>query len=135
MKKIIVLIWMSSIALFCGSIDIEVFGIENQKGSIFIGLFNSKENFPKKDAVYKGMILEINSKVIKYQFADIPNGAYAVSIFQDKNNNGKLDKNFIGIPSEKYGFSNNARGSFSSPSFDEAKFEFVDNISINVEIK
>ena len=43
------------------------------------------------------------------QFNDIPPGTYAIAVFHDENANGKLDKNFLGIPCEGYGASNNVR--------------------------
>ena len=50
-------------------------------------------------------------------------GVYAVKMFQDFNRNGKFDVNWLGLPIEKYGFSNDARPTFSEPSFDATKFE------------
>jgi uncharacterized protein (DUF2141 family) len=50
-------------------------------------------------------------------------GIYAVKMFQDFNRNGKFDVNWLGLPIEKYGFSNDARPTFSEPSFDATKFE------------
>jgi len=57
-------------------------------------------------------------------FESIPPGVYALSAFHDKNNNGKLDTNLLSIPTEDYGASNNARGTFGPPSFDDAKFTY-----------
>ena len=53
---------------------------------------------------------------------DLPNGEWAVAITQDTNNNDKLDKNFLGIPTEPYAFSNNVRPTVSAPGFDQCKF-------------
>lgn len=50
-------------------------------------------------------------------------GTYAVKLFQDFNRNGAFDMNWLGLPLEKYGFSNDARPMFSEPSFDATKFE------------
>ena len=50
-------------------------------------------------------------------------GTYAVKLFQDFNRNGEFDMNWFGLPLEKYGFSNDARPTFSEPSFDATKFE------------
>jgi uncharacterized protein (DUF2141 family) len=58
------------------------------------------------------------------QFSGIAPGTYAVSVFHDENSNGKLDINFIGIPREGVGASNNARGHFEPPGFDPAAFQF-----------
>jgi uncharacterized protein (DUF2141 family) len=56
------------------------------------------------------------------QFNDIPPGVYAVAVFHDENANGKLDKNFLGIPREGYGASNNVRPKMSAPAFKDAAF-------------
>ncbi|WP_022821845.1 DUF2141 domain-containing protein [Hymenobacter norwichensis] len=52
----------------------------------------------------------------------LPNGEWAVAITQDINNNDKLDKNFVGIPTEPYAFSNNVRPTLAAPDFNECKF-------------
>jgi len=57
-------------------------------------------------------------------FKDVPKGVYGISAFHDENNNGKLDTNFIGLPTEDYGASRDARGSFGPPSFSDAKFRY-----------
>ncbi|MGC4093988.1 MAG: DUF2141 domain-containing protein [Polyangiaceae bacterium] len=55
-------------------------------------------------------------------FERVPSGVFGASAFHDENSNGKLDTNFIGLPTEEYCASRNARGSFGPPSFDDAKF-------------
>ena len=74
---------------------------------------------------------EITSKVAPARrwvevvtFDPVPPGVYAVKMFQDVNRNGKFDFNWLGIPSERYGFSNNAAPDWmhlAPPSFDAAK--------------
>ena len=54
---------------------------------------------------------------------DIKPGIYAVKLFQDFNRNGEFDMTWYGLPAEKYGFSNDARPTFSEPAFDATKFE------------
>ena len=56
-----------------------------------------------------------NGQSLIVHFKDLPPGEYAAVAFQDVNGNGILDKNFLGIPKEPYGFSNGARGSASGP--------------------
>lgn len=50
-------------------------------------------------------------------------GRYGVRLFHDLNANGKIETNFIGIPTEPFGFSNNAPAQFGPPAFDEAAFD------------
>ena len=60
-----------------------------------------------------------------FTFEGLESGMYAVSLFHDENDNGKLDANFMGIPREPYAFSNNAKGFFGPPTFQDCQFEVV----------
>ena len=53
-------------------------------------------------------------------FTNLKPGAYAVIVFHDANDSGKLTENWLGVPTEGYGFSNNAEGVMSAPSFKDA---------------
>ena len=66
----------------------------------------------------------MKNNVADVTFWNIPYGEYAIKVYHDANNDDKLNKNFLGMPTEEYGFSNNARGSFGPPSWDDAKFMF-----------
>ncbi len=63
---------------------------------------------------------------------ELPTGRYAVSAFYDQNKNESLDKNAIGIPTEKYGFSNNVKGTFGPPSLEEQLFMIDRNMEITI---
>jgi uncharacterized protein (DUF2141 family) len=58
---------------------------------------------------------------------DLPPGDYAFSVFQDLDDDGKLARNFIGIPKEPAGLSNNLRPKFGPPKFADAKFTIGDD--------
>ena len=65
----------------------------------------------------------------------LPHGEYAVTLFVDFNGNNKLDKNFLGIPKEQYGFSNNVMGKMSPPTFDQAKFVITGATTQNIKLR
>jgi len=135
MKKIALLTLLSSLSLFAHTLTIEVSHIENNRGQILIGLFNQSEGFREVDKTYqKGSLTTINDKSMVYTFKDIPKGIYAISLFHDENSNNKLDTNFIGMPKEGYGFSNNIRHIFRPTTFDEAKFGLNGNLNMTVEL-
>ncbi len=58
-----------------------------------------------------------------------------MTVFQDLNANGKMDKNWLGIPKEPYGFSNNPKMSFGPPSFKDSLFKVFEGQKITVQIK
>ena len=73
-----------------------------------------------------------NDKAI-WVFKEMPFGEYAVKCYQDENENSTLDTNFVGIPTEPYGFSNNARGTLGPAAYADAKFT-LDSPTKTVEI-
>ena len=68
-------------------------------------------------------------------FVDLPATAYAVSIVYDWDSDGELDKNFIGIPTEAFGFSNNATAFFGPPDWDAAHFALQGDLTIEIELE
>ena len=134
MKTIILGALVSISSLMANDIDIEIINISNKNGDIKVGLYNKAEGFSKIDKVYKEAIIKISSKTIKYKFTNIPNGTYAIAIFHDEKQNGKIDKNILGMPQEGYGFSNNIRPSFRSANFEESQFELKKSKILSIKM-
>ena len=137
---IIVVICINGIAqdstktkILTGNLTLNITGFENDEGSVKIALSNSKDDYTTKGQAFQGAIETISNKNVQHIFEELPFGTYAIKIFHDENDNGELDTNFLGIPSEDYGFSNNAKGSFGPASWEDAKFIF-DKDSMAVEI-
>lgn len=102
------------------TIEIEILQIDNEKGQMLIGLYDSEDSWLKKPA--KGMFGKITDGTSEVKFVNIPDGTYAISSFHDEDNDGELDTIF-GIPTEDTGSSNNAPASFGPPKWSDAKFE------------
>jgi len=118
------------------SLTVHVNGFSSSEGKAHIAIYRESDDFPAAKGQYKGQIVLINDKKIATAiFSDLPKGNYAVAVFHDKNKNGVMDKNLVGVPTEKYGFSNNARETFSAPSFESAsvKMEGLKTIWIYVK--
>lgn len=116
-------------------LTVTVTNIQTSKGKISFGLFRREDSFPIKGKQFKGVFVETTKSKTKYTFHDLDKNDYAVAVFHDENNNGILDKNLVGAPTEAYGFSRNARAMFSAPSFEEAKITLTDDKSIEIWIK
>ena len=99
---------------------INIIHLDSNKGKVFVALHNTKKTWLKEH--YKGESAIITENTAVFTFKQIPSGTYAVSSFHDKNNNGKLDTNFMGIPKEPYACSNNTKPAFSAPKWKKAKF-------------
>ncbi len=114
-------------------ITIEVKNAKNDLGKMFFALYDNENDFLKNEI--KGGIEVINNNTSTITFKDVPVGIYAVSVFEDENDNGKLDTNGLGIPNEEFGCSNDAKGFMGPPKWGKAKFELKDkdiNITINL---
>jgi uncharacterized protein (DUF2141 family) len=106
--------------VFAGELTIEVLGITPDRGKVYVAVYDRPESFPTSGQQRVGQVVEPADGHLTLHFRDLPPGQYAAVAFQDFNGNGKLDKNFFGIPKEPYGFSNGARGSAGPPRFPEA---------------
>jgi uncharacterized protein (DUF2141 family) len=107
-------------------IQVEISGLRRDKGAVLCALYSSSDGFPKKS---EKAIAHDKSAISEHKatcrFSGVAPGNYAVSVFHDENSNGKLDTNFMGIPREGVGASNNARGHFGPPKFDAASFQYA----------
>ena len=102
-----------------GDLTIEVSGITPDRGKVYIAVYDRPNTFPSGRQLV-GQVLVAQERHLTVRFSSLPPGRYAAAAFQDFNGNGKLDKNFLGIPKEPYGFSQEARGSMGPPTFAEA---------------
>lgn len=103
------------------------------KGRFYVALYRKTDDFPSEKKAFKQIVQQAGNSEIKIE--NLPKNTYAVAVYHDENSNGKMDKNMFGVPTEKYGFSNNARGTFSAPSFSEAAFELQKDREIRITIK
>lgn len=119
------------------TLTVHVTGARNAKGKIRAALFRDGKGFPNdaSQAVHT-QAADIDPQTLSAQvvFADLRAGVYAVSVFHDENVNEKLDKNFMGVPKEGYGASNNPKKKMGPPNFDGAKFQ-LSGTEQSVEIK
>lgn len=133
MKTFILLVCLSIYSLGA-TLSIKVINIKEKSGVIYLGVYDKKEVFKEFDKSFLSKAVSIDSDTIDLSFKNIPYGQYCVSLFHDINHNKILDKNFLGIPKEGYGFSNNPNV-FGEPSFDDAKFELSSDKKLTIEVK
>jgi uncharacterized protein (DUF2141 family) len=101
-------------------LTIHVDDVREAGGNILVALYNSAGSFLKTTVATSSIAAATaaNTVVLK----DLPAGEYAFAVFHDANSNARLDKNMFGMPTEPYGFSNNALGNMGPPSFEQARF-------------
>lgn len=92
------------------------------EGEFVVGLFDAADKWLKEVKRETRVQVDADGKAV-VSFKDLPAGTFAVSTYQDRNENGKIDT-IMGIPREPYAFSNGARGRFGPARFEDAAFEF-----------
>lgn len=116
----LILLWIP-FAASAADLQVEIKGLRNSKGQIKVGLYQ-KDGFPDSGTEFRGVNMKPVEKKAAAVFKDVPEGTYAVGIIHDENMDGRLGKNALGIPNEGYAFSNDVRGKFGPPPFEEASF-------------
>jgi len=118
-----------------GDLVVNIGNIKKDKGIIWVGLYDSKENLFKK---HKSILhsVKVDKKGNAQVTIDNVNfGTYAMAIFHDENNNGKLDKNLFGIPKEPYAFATWPKSKWRAPFYEELIFDFLKtNQTINTDL-
>jgi uncharacterized protein (DUF2141 family) len=105
-----------------GTLIVSIIGFPSSDGFAMVALHDSEKSYQGGSPIAKKKE-KVEGQKARVVFKDLPYGSYAVSIYHDENANGKLDTNPMGIPKEAYGFSNNARGSFGKPGYQDVKFD------------
>jgi uncharacterized protein (DUF2141 family) len=104
-----------------------VVGLKAKKSSVRVAVFESEAGFPNSELSSKTAVFSSTKDQVSFSLELPRNQPVAIAVYQDIDGNGKLSKNKFGIPTEPYGFSNNARGVFGPPSFSQASFELRAN--------
>lgn len=102
------------------TLNVDVEGISAANGKIGCALFAGAEGFPLEAAVATQRWLDAAGGAVRCVFDGLPAGTYAVAVSHDRNGNRRTDLNFLGIPKEDWGVSNNARPMLRAPTFAEA---------------
>ncbi len=110
----------------CPGIHVTVLNIRNGVGTVDCALFDGPSGFPVDvlRSARRLVTMKVPTNEARCDFEDIPVGTYALVVLHDENMNGKLDTNWLGIPKEGYGFSNDAKATLGAPSFPDASFVY-----------
>lgn len=115
------------------TLTVRITGIEPGEGQVVLSLFTSEENYLKQPVMDRTLPAGPSSAV-EARLTDLPPGTYAVSVFYDQDGDGELKTGFLGIPRELVGFSNNAKGRFGPPGFEDTSFEVSGDTAIEIRL-
>lgn len=97
-------------------------GLHPATGFVMAGVYASQEAFDKHGAPLQGIRVAVSGDSAEATI-DLPAGHYAIKAFQDVDADSKMGMNPFGIPTEPYGFSNNAVGHMGPPAWSDAAFD------------
>ncbi len=103
------------------------------QGLVVLTPFDSADSFLETPFLILRKPVNMGAEVA-FELNNLKSGTYAISAYYDRDNNNELNTNFFGIPKEQVGFSNNAKGSFGPPDFEDAAFDFSYSTAIQIEL-
>ena len=104
------------------TVTVVISALASTQSVIKLNFYNAPEKFLKDGQVAVRLLVRPEGKKEVTVPVELAPGEWAVALTQDLNNNDKLDKNFLGIPTEPFAFSNNIKPRLAAPSFQECKF-------------
>ncbi len=131
----IVGMWVLAAVANAGELTVTITDIREARGFLMVALVNSDAAWNNKEKSVAEQKVAAAQGEVKLQFKDLTPGTYAVQVMHDENENYKLDTNFLGIPTEGYGFSNNPN-LMRKAHFDEARFDVgAEDASITIRLR
>ncbi|MEO1080371.1 MAG: DUF2141 domain-containing protein [Pseudomonadota bacterium] len=131
---------IAGLSLACASsaraadLTVAIQGMSERTGTLYWSLFDSAKDFEGDGPAVFAAQARVADGELRTTIHGLPAGRYAVKLFHDANNNGELDRNLVGIPTEGYGFSNNA-GRRGPPRFEDAAVTVDDDLKIDIEVR
>lgn len=125
---ILIAISLTSIAQDSYKINVEIAELRNSEGEIHVEVYN------KEKEVIKTLIVDIENKKCNFEITDLPKGEYAIRYFHDENKDNEINMKWDMIPTEGFGYSNNATGMFGEPDFEDWLFILDENKSLLLKI-
>lgn len=119
-----------------GTVKVRVTNVSKKNGEVMVALFSSPAGFPYEtsNAIQRQKGTAVNGTA-EVSFTNIKPGTYAIALFHDTNGDGKLNTNFMGIPKEGYGVSNNTYNTFSAPGYKESSFTHNSVTELTIQMK
>jgi len=104
---------------------VEVGGVRDAAGKVMVALHAPRDgvSFPDIAGAVAAQWRIAEPGMLRFAFPGLKPGRYAVAVYHDENDNGELDANILGMPTEGFGFSNDAKGFAGPPDFEAAAVE------------
>lgn len=128
------LLTVNSVIFAQHNLSVEVTSLKPSNGYVFFGLYDKQKGFLDEESQIATAKIKATGNKVDYTFKNLPDGDYAVAVYQDVNSNGKCDRNFIGYPTEGFGFSKNYKPKFSAPNFSDVKIAIYQSTKTSIAL-
>lgn len=120
---------LAAVSLFTSSViaadlTVTIADVAMAEGQILLAIYDSEGNFRKTESIAARKPATQGDMV--FSFPDLTEGDYAVMVFHDRNGNGELDTNLLGMPKEPWGGSLQGKSVFGAPGWSDTSFELTD---------
>ena len=109
-------------------LTINVTNLTTTEGTVMVQIMQGEAQFNGDEPSIASMMSRATDEEMTFS-TRLPAGEYAIRVMHDVNNNGEMDSNFVGMPTEPWAMSNNAKGNFGPPKWEEAKFELTGSVT------
>jgi uncharacterized protein (DUF2141 family) len=127
------LLCAGALAVQAAELRVAIENTDGGEGHVYVAVFNSAGDFLKADRAFEKAMVRAEAPVVV--FPALPVGDYAISVFHDRNGNGKMDANLVGLPTERYGFSNDASAMMGPPAYEAARFSVKSDTRIVIRLR
>jgi uncharacterized protein (DUF2141 family) len=135
MKYFVLILMLACVQMmYAFNLRVNIDNINSIEGQIQMIIYNTKENFLEDEKGFKLLHFNINANKMSCLIENLPAGVYAVAILHDKDGDGKCAKNWLGVPTEGYGFSNNVVPKFAPPKFEDVNLTIDKDTSISIKL-
>lgn len=120
----------------CCTLTIVAEGMSSDEGNLGVLVFNNSKGWPEdRFAALRDIAVPAVKGTQILKVPDLPPGRYAVALIHDVNKNHRLDKNFIGMPKEQWGMSNNPHATVKAPPIEKAMFSIERDTEIHIKLQ
>lgn len=116
------------------TLTIVITNVSSSEGTIMVQIMSGEKEFKGEQEAIASLMQRAQGDDMTFSTSSLPAGEYAVRVMHDKNGNGDLDANFVGMPKEPWAMSNNAKGNFGPPKWKDAKFDLKGTVTQSLNL-
>jgi uncharacterized protein (DUF2141 family) len=117
-------------------LKLTVHKVSSDAPRVKVAVYNSNKNFLLKEGRIKEFFVQSKGEMAEAEITGLEYGVYAIVVFEDLNNSGDMDRNAVGMPTERYGLSNNFVPKVKKPSFKNCAFEYsAEKNKVRIELQ